>query len=79
MRNRELRVTGQSNLQKLDAYQIWKDHFEITSNNRNQVANRANNNMNQALNRANNNTNSMPGLRPSFRCVPDYLGGLRCD
>lgn len=42
LRNKILRRDGQAGAMTLDAYRLWKDHFEIVSNNRNQAINRAN-------------------------------------
>lgn len=83
IRNKALKAAGQANGVSYDAYTLWKDHFEIESNRRNEALDRLNaaNAANAAASAAASAAANAAANRPNrdMRCRPDNLGGLRCE
>jgi len=72
IRNKALKSNGQAGRVTYEAYMLWKDHFEVENNRRQQALNRSNaaNAANAAANRPN----------PGMRCTPAFSiqGGYDC-
>ena len=73
LRNKALKAAGQAGGVTYEAYALWKDHFEVENNRRQQALNRSN-----AANAAASRNQQQPARSQSLRCEKNYLGGMDC-